>query len=190
MGEPYLISSGAKMKFEYYLREQLSRHPTVMPQDIIKMCYQAAYGAEHLLSDTEGARKYLEMEYSAVVPSDGELYEMISDSVCRVNLSVWKKKRLPFDLLFSAFVSSVRISENGSELFEELISEADELVQKGAMPFSAEAWSSFLAEYRRTGMPAVHHSERYRKNEAPAYRIVRSALLKELLLQTVEEWAY
>ena len=37
------------MDFTTCLREQLRRHPSMQPQDVIKLCYQAARGAEHLI---------------------------------------------------------------------------------------------------------------------------------------------
>ena len=30
------------MDFEQYLIEQLNKHPAMQPQDLVKMCYQAA----------------------------------------------------------------------------------------------------------------------------------------------------
>ena len=83
--------------FRKYLMEQADRHPSVQPQDIVKMCYQAAYGAEHLLGDLKGARRYLEEEYAATKEGDMELYENISDSVCRINLAAWKCTGMPLE---------------------------------------------------------------------------------------------
>ena len=51
------------MDFETYLLEQIQMHPALQPQDIWKLCYQAAFGPEHLLNDLQGAREYLEKEY-------------------------------------------------------------------------------------------------------------------------------
>ena len=54
------------MEFEYYVRQQLERHKSIQPQDIVKLCYQAAYGAEHMLADMEAAKKYFYTEYDSV----------------------------------------------------------------------------------------------------------------------------
>ena len=94
------------MNFERYLMEQVEMHPSVQPQDIVKMCYQAAYGAEHLLSDLQGARRYLGEEYAATEARDTALYENISDTVCRVNLSAWRFRGLPLQWLFRMFAAS------------------------------------------------------------------------------------
>ena len=83
------------MSFKHYLTEQIKKHPSMMPQDVIKLCYQAAFGAEHLLADISAARRYFDSELASVDARDGELFEMISEKVCRVDLGVWKKKNLP-----------------------------------------------------------------------------------------------
>lgn len=67
------------MSFEAFLREQMKKHPSMQPQDVVKMCYQAAFGAEHLLLDLDVAKSYLEKEYAEVVATKDELYEQISD---------------------------------------------------------------------------------------------------------------
>ena len=36
------------MTFEECLRKQLKNHPSMAARDVIKMCYQATFGAEHL----------------------------------------------------------------------------------------------------------------------------------------------
>ena len=66
------------MDFEKYLTEQLHNHPSAEPQDILKLCYQAAFGAEHLLKDAEKAKAYLQAEHDAVTAADIPLYEAVS----------------------------------------------------------------------------------------------------------------
>ena len=39
-----------------------------------------------------------------------------------------------------------------------------------------------LEDYRKAGMPAVHHSDRYRRAYAPAYRVVEQDLARLLPL--------
>ncbi len=35
------------MNFEKCLTEHIKSHPALRPQDVIKFCYQATFGAEH-----------------------------------------------------------------------------------------------------------------------------------------------
>ena len=46
------------MRLTKYLKEQVKLHPSMEPIDAIKLCYQAAYGGEHLLRNIETAKFY------------------------------------------------------------------------------------------------------------------------------------
>ena len=155
------------MNFTAYVEEQLHLHPSTQPRDVIKQCYQAAKGAEHLLMDTARACAYFDQEYAAT-PADAAqpLFEAISDNVCRVNLAAWKAASLPTDWLFRMFVHTASVPMGGSDLLEQYIKEA--AVVASALP----GWEEALAAWQEAGMPAVHHSDAYRTAEKPAYRIV------------------
>ena len=143
-----------------------------MPQDVIKLCYQAVFGAEHLLFNISTAKIYFDHEFDSVEAIDGELCEMISDDVCRVNLAVAKAKGIDRDLIFNAFVSSAKIGQGENDRFIGFLEEAEEIVRSGICNFSLDEWREFLEKYKDAGMPAVHHSQRYRDAEKPSYRIV------------------
>lgn len=177
------------MSLQYYIIEQLKIHPATQPQDIVKQCYQAAFGAEHLLKDIDRAKQYLQREYETVIPSNSiPLYEEISETVCRVNLASWKAKQLPLNLLFQLFIQSSTISTNGKELFLQYLQEATPIIQTETVPFSFEQWNNFLNEYKAIGMPSLHHSEAYRNQEFPAYRIIKKEWIDLLpMLEKINE---
>ncbi len=182
------------MNFEYYLTEQLKLHPATQPRDILKQCYQAAYGAEHLLADLDHAFAYLEKEFvSITASSEIPLYEPISPQVCRVNLAVWKYRGLPLAWLFSMFAASANISidrQQATEQFLSYLDTADTLLRENRLPgsFSVEEWSDALSTYKKSGMTAVHHSDTYRQAEHPAYRILRFEYVRLLpILEAVAD---
>ena len=78
-----------------YLKEQCARHPSMEARDVLKLCFQAAFGAEHILSDVNKAKDYFFREFEYVSPTDEPVFERISDEVCRVNLGAWKKEGIP-----------------------------------------------------------------------------------------------
>ncbi|MBQ4581493.1 MAG: hypothetical protein IJA83_12615 [Clostridia bacterium] len=157
------------MDFTACLLEQLRLHPSTQPRDVIKMCYQAARGAEHLLSDLTRARTYFDQEYAAT-PADVSLplFEPLSENVARVNIAPWKAAGFPAEWLFRMFVYTATVPQDGADLLGEYIAKADALV--GSMP----GWQDALAAWTKQGRPAVHHSEEYRAAEHPAYRIVNA----------------
>lgn len=148
-----------------------------MPQDIAKMCYQAAMGAEHLLSDISAAKRYFDAEFESVSPKDCELFECLSDDICRINLGAWKSLEMPKDWLFNMFIGTASVARGGKDTLEAYLSEAEDVLSGARVGFSIEEWREFLEQYRAAGLPSVHHSQCYRKNEKPAYRIVDRAFL-------------
>lgn len=167
--------------FEYYFLKQLKMHPSLQFGDAIKLCYQAAFGAEHLLSDFERARAYLQAEFDGVQPTDEQLFEMISPDIARVNLGAWKREGRNVDLLFEAFKASAYVKEGAKELFMSYIDAAEDIMESEIPDFDKEKWLVFLAEYKNAGMPPVHHSTVYRESEKPAYRIVKIEKLEKIL---------
>ena len=157
------------MNFERYLTKQIQMHPSMQPQDVLKLCYQAAFGAEHLLKDAERAKKYLQAEYDAVTAADIPLYEPVSADVVRVNLAAWKYYGLPVEWLFRMMASSAAEILGGEPLFRQLLQQAEQV-----LPFPAAEWKNYVETYLQGTLSPVHHSEKYRKAEQPAYRIIGS----------------
>ena len=173
-----------------YLLHQVYLHPSTKVTDILKQCYQAAYGAEHLMTDTDATRRYLEHEFEATPAKDILLCEHISDDFCRVNIAAWKHRGLPIGDLFELFAASAHPRENGKETLEGFLREAEEYVdiheefvisdgQLICVKLFGDDCVEVIEEYRRAGTPTIHHSEAYREAEHPAYRIVEAKLLRE-----------
>lgn len=178
------------MQFKKILRQQVSAHPSMEPRDVVKLCYQTVFGAEHLLNDLEAAEKYFMREYEQVQSGQEEpLYECIGEDIVRVNLGAWKNRMLPPEWLFRMFVETAsRPSKGGKELFDTCIREAGSLAAEGFFRFDQAAWEEFLREYPLADPAAVHHSENYRKSEKPAYRLVHAGYMRLLpLLELIGE---
>lgn len=162
------------------LQEQMRLHPAMQPQDVLKLCYQAAHGAEHLLADPARAREYFDREFAAVPPDASiPLAEDISRDITRISLGAWKAAALPPDWLFRMFVRTANAPVNHVSMADCLAEAAS--ICAPAMP----GWDDALSAWQREGMPAVHHSEAYRAAERPAYRIVRRSyrVLLPILMQ-------
>ena len=170
------------MDFKFYLTEHIKKHPSVMPQDIIKACYQSVLGAEHLVCDVSAAKKNFDAEFEEVLPREGELFEVLSDCVCRVDLGVWKREGLPSNWLFNMFFESAKEYRGEIDTLRECIFDAESVLSGTNVNFSNEEWSDYVERYISNGMCAVHHSDEYRKSEEPSYRIVGCRFLNCLPL--------
>ncbi len=177
---------------EAYILDQAHRHPAFNPQDAIKLCYQATFGAEHLLQEAASVKDYFEKEYAETPSADLPLYEMISNDYGRVNLAAWKYHKLPSDWLFQIFFMTASTPSGGSadDLYT-CFDSVTALTQKGLLPFADANWQQHCESYKKANADAqrpvpVHHSATYRTSEKPAYRIVHARYIKLIpLLQAI-----
>lgn len=168
------------MNFKKYFDSQLRLHPSMQASDVLKLCFQAAFGAEHLLIDEEGARRYFDAEFAAVLPKEAPLFEMISDGVSRIDLGAWKASGMPQKWLFNMFLASAKIKEGGKERFFELADEAERCIGLEMGEEIAAQWLDLISEYKKSEPVPVHHSDEYRRAEKPSYRVVDSSFLSVL----------
>ena len=153
------------MRFEECLAQQLQLHPAMGFQDIIKLCYQAAYGAEHLLADADKAKEYLYEEYKNVQAENLPIYEEISEEHVRINIAAWKYRELPIDVLFKMFLLSAKQNGSGDKKINEYLAWSCSLLKSPGLEY-------YIENYKRNGIFPVHHSQKYRELEKPAYRVV------------------
>lgn len=154
------------MRFEECLAQQMELHPAMGFQDIIKLCYQAAYGAEHLLADMEKAKTFLYEEYDKTEQKNMPLFEEISAEHVRINLSAWKYRKLPIDILFKIFCLSAKKNNEGDTKVNEYLDLSCRLLKSPDL-------DAFIEKYRKSGIVPVHHSQQYRDAENPAYRVIK-----------------
>ena len=84
------------MDFKEYFILHAKKHSCLMPQDVAKFCYQAALGAEHLLTDIDAARRYFDAEFEQVEENSTERLDIsfgkISSTCCKENESRYDTK--------------------------------------------------------------------------------------------------
>ena len=139
--------------FEKYVKAQALLHPGMTPQDAVKLCFQAAFGAEHILSDKIKAMEYLREEYSRTPARDIDVFEPISEEFARCNIAAWKYKGLPIEWLFEMFYQTAKKSrKNSSSLFMEYLEIVSTPAEEGILPFDNSMWLSFKNQYLSTGI--------------------------------------
>lgn len=165
---------------ERIIKTQVAAHPSARPQDMIKLCFQAAFGAEHLLIDRERAYNHFINEYNATDPTDEPLFEEISDYYARMNLGAVKREGIAPERAFDAFYMTASEKSKCGEDFEKHLLSVEKLSKENALPFSFDEWRSLLEEYRTLGGGPVHHSSAYREAEHPAYRVVAKKYIESI----------
>lgn len=162
--------------FDLTLLSHAKAHPSMQPRDAVKLCYQSAHGAEHLLTDREVARGYLREEFAHTPATDEPLCEPIGGGYARVNVGAWKQKGLPEEWLLRLFCLTAEqpAAPDAEMTFAQMLHRVETLAIQGLLPFSAGELHAFVAAYEASGGGAVHHSQAYRDGEHPAYRVVHA----------------
>lgn len=167
---------------DIYIKQQLAMHPSVQPQDVLKMCFQAAFGAEHLITDMERVENYFTTEYEKTASSNKEqMIEYLSPTVARLNIASWKHSNMPPAWLFDLFVAGVSFDKGDkaekSKLFYDYITAWTNYIYANEknMTFTLAQFEEVLRWYIEKcegTLQAVHHSQDYRDGESPAYRVI------------------
>ena len=178
--------------FAAYLKQQALLHPSMEAQDVMKLCFQAAFGAEHILTDKDKALEYLKEEFGQTCAENIDVFEPISHEYSRCNIAAWKYLNLPSNWLFQMFYHTASIKRDKQEAFLiECLDIVAHCVKRGFLPFNMEEWEKYIEQYMAAGIRPVHHSESYRFNESPAYRIVKTEYVSLLvLLQSIASLSY
>ena len=154
------------------LREHAMRYPLMQPIDAVKLIYQNEFGGGHLIRDEEACLNYLRREYESVEKDfTMPLYENIGNGIVRVNLAAVKPEDL--DQLGRDFIRSAAEHTGTRERFLQKLDVLRQLTEAGHFGFGMIEMESYLSEYIKSGCPMVSHSEQYRQNYAPAYRIIK-----------------
>ena len=135
----------------------VTAHPSMTEQDMIKLCYQAVFGAEHLLTDRAKAWAYFEYEWNNTPEKEIPLFEPLSIRYARIHLAAWKHQRLPADWLFRIFYMTASSPSGASDSdLNTLLDVIDELADQKSLPFAAAEWRAARNNYLRNGGGAVH----------------------------------
>ena len=153
------------------LQEHAKRYPLMQPCDAVKLIYQNEFGGGHLIRDKQAVLNYLRREYESVEKDSAmPLYEDIGNGIVRVNLAAVKPEDL--DQLGRDFIRSAAEHTGTKERFLQKLDVLRQLTAAGHFSFGMIEMESYLSEYIKSGCPMVSHSEQYRQNYAPAYRII------------------
>lgn len=172
------------MTVQELVRWHLAHHRDMQVRDVYKMLYQAVFGPAHVLARPEKAFRALTEEFAHLQPPVGEpLLEPISPSgtVLRLNLRPYKQRGGEVTALWHSLLESARGLGGNKEELLLLWEQFAQCVRQGHLPFAiaeVETIGAWLAAGR---VAAMHHSDAYRRANAPAYRVLTAKALGHLL---------
>lgn len=164
------------MDFLTTITDHAGMYPLMRPRDAVKLAYQSVFGPEHMISEPDAAMKRLSDEYASVCHENSFHTENLGRfSRVYIDCPLTDKKLSLIGRMFIDSAASPKGDE--AELAEKLDIIAD-LAKNGSLPFGYDEFSAFRAEYEKDGPKAVSHSDIYRNEYHPAYRLVDSKYIR------------
>lgn len=159
------------------------RYPEMQTDDIYKMLYQGSMGVGHFIGNPEGARRYLEREYTQVIPDhEIPLAEPVSISgdLVRLNIAPYKALGGDVESLFRAMMKTAGEFQPAKTDLIDLLQQTVILSETNIIPIEPAEFSDLMDEVAEYDYPAVHHSDIYREAYKPAYRVILRKYAEEL----------
>ena len=178
---------------EGFVNRQMQTYPKSRLLDIYKSCFQDYLGAEHLVSDRQRVKAYLDEELNTTSLDDlmPWYYEPcgIDSSYYRVSIRAIKESLVSEDLLLNAFIRSANSEkrpsvESCSERWHKIIGTIDQM--KLDLPNYQED-KQFIDSVLYVGKYAISHSQDYREAYHPHYRIVERSIFEKEIKSFIDQ---
>ena len=155
-----------------------NQYPLATLQDIYKTCYQDFFGAEHLMNDTAAARHYIHYELEQCADTDLSLIPKREPTgfrhrFVRINFSNIVEGNLTEEQLVMMFINAAGKDNAFSDDWASEWKKIEKIAVEINPDWKNEELQSELTEAAGHKY-AVRHSEAFRNNYNPHYRIVRN----------------
>ena len=177
---------------EKFVNWQMETYPESRLLDIYKSCFQDYMGAEHLVSDSERVKAYLDEELATSTLDElmPWYYEPcgIDSNYYRVSIRALKENIISEEMLLDAFVRSANSAERPSveswrDRWLVIIGTIDKMQLN--LPHYEED-KLFIDSILSVGKYAISHSPDYREAYRPHYRIVEKSIFEREIKPMIE----
>lgn len=149
-------------------------------RDVAKLIYQSEFGGGHMIPNSQMSLNRIQEEYKSLgsealnVPS---VVENIGNGLARIYLSCLEHG-VPEEVLNEMFVHSANNKKGTIAGLEEKMELVISLCQEGLISYCIDDVLEFFETWKQDGYPAMSHSETYRQNYHPAYRVIEYNFVK------------
>ena len=176
-----------------FVSRQLETYPQARLLDIYKSCFQDYMGAEHLVSDRQIVKAYLDEELATTTLDDLTpwYYEPCGTDSCyyRVSIRTIKEGFITEDMLLDAFIRSANgVKRPSVESWRNRWNTMKDAIEqmKLCLPHFQED-KAFIDSVLSMGKYAISHSADYRATYRPHYRIVERGIFEREIKPLIEE---
>ena len=159
-------------------------HTKMQEEDLYKFLHQAAMGSEHAVKDSIMAKNWMSREIAGLdLNIKNKLIDTLSASgnLVRVNLRPFLEEGNDPDKLVNAFIRTANSFNGSADTLKRYLSIARRMIKRNQLPLDLDKLNNLTAEMEPKNFPAIHHSKKYEETYKPAYRVVASEYLTDLL---------
>ena len=175
-----------------FVRWQMEVYPQSRLLDLYKSCFQDYMGAEHLVTDCQRVKAYLDRELAEI-----DTVKLLSwyaepcgieGRYVRVSLKAVKESLIDEETLLDAFVRSANVQKHPSvqtwkERWHNITAAIDSMDMQIPNYDQDRAWIDSILS---VGEYAISHSPEYRETYRPHYRIVERSIFEAELRPLIE----
>ena len=175
-----------------FIRQQMTQYPKSHLLDIYKSCFQDYMGAEHLVSDREQVKTYLDEELNTTEKESLPQWYFepcgIKGQYIRVNLRAVNEGLITEDMLLDAFIRSANVKrpsvKSWRRKWHKIIGTIDKM-NLNLPDYDKE--KQFIDSILSVGKYAISHSSDYRETYHPHYRIVERRIFEKELKPMIDK---
>ena len=170
----------------------MQTYPKSRLLDIYKSCFQDYMGAEHLVSDRERVKAYLDEELQTTSFDDLMPWYFepcgVNGQYVRVSIRAIKENMIAEDVLLDAFIRSANSDrrpavESWRDRWHKIVGTIDQMELN--LP-NYQQDRVFIDSILSVGKYAISHSPEYRKAYRPHYRIVEKGIFENEIKPVIE----
>lgn len=138
-------------------------------EDIYKLAFQFSFGPGHFFINEEEALKRLIDEAKSLKENKEEIVEVGNDyyRVHLLNDEAYLRR------IYESFINTVKDGLTAKMDFEKLLNDISLYIKDLNISFKEEDFFSLVEFLKEKGYPALSHSEIYRNNYDPHYRLIK-----------------
>ena len=175
-----------------FVTKQMQTYPKSRLLDIYKSCFQDYMGAEHLVSDRQRVKAYLDEELQTTSLDDlmPWYYEPcgVNGQYVRVSIRAIKENLITEDMLLDAFIRSANSDkrptvESWRDRWHMIIGIIDQM-ELNLVNYHQDL--AFIDSILSVDKYAISHSPEYREAYRPHYRIVEKSIFENEIKPLIE----
>jgi uridine kinase/predicted membrane protein len=155
---------------------QLSLYPKAQSIDILKAIYQNEFGAGHMISDVSVCKKMIEDETAELAKLEdiksGDYVEPLGNGLARLHLRALLQTGIKSETFAKIFMLTAVRPRGNRENFLRKVRLLEKLCREKAFSFSEQSIEAAVSMWDAGGGGLFRHSDIFRENYHPAYRVV------------------